>query len=156
MTPASLRFALFLAQVLVALAVAACASGSVVNHAFSFDANGESPEVEVLDFLYGDSKLSMTRNPEYLRKQGKSLQGAGIYGEMLPGDFLYVKWRIRGTGHVYEDKVDLRHRLPADITNHRIHFIIKGPQLYVYLVTPEPRPKDVPPNGPRTYQYLKT
>jgi len=75
---------------------------------------------------------------------------------MLRGDFLYVKWRIKSTGQVYEDTVDLRRRLPADITDHRIHFIVKGPQLYVYLITPERRPPDMPPNGPRPYQYLKT
>jgi hypothetical protein len=98
----------------------------------------------------------MAKNPDYLLKEGRSLQGAGIRGEMRRGDFLYVKWRIKSTGQVYEDIVDLRHRLPADITNHRIHFIIKGPQLYVYLITPERRPPDVLPNGPRPYQYLRT
>jgi hypothetical protein len=153
---ASRWFAPFIAQLLTAILVAACTSGSLVNHAFSFDAGQESPEAEVMDYRYGDSKQPTARNPEYLLRQGKSLQGAGIQGEMLRGDFLYVKWRIKDTGQVYEENVDLRHRLPADIRDHRIHFIIKGPQLYVYLVTPERRPKDAQPNGPRPYQYLKT
>lgn len=56
---------------------------------------------------------------------------------MLRGDFLYVKWRLKQTGEVYEDTVDLKSRLPADITDHRIHFVIRGPQLYVYLISPE-------------------
>ena len=155
MRPASLKFARLLVQV-GAILLAACASNSLVDHAFSFNAPRESPDVEVLDYRYGDSKQPTARNPESLLKQGRSLQSAGIHGEMLRGDFLYVKWRLRDTGQVYEDEVDLRHRLPADITNHRIHFLIKGPQLYVYLISPERRPADVPPNGPRTYQYLKT
>jgi len=56
---------------------------------------------------------------------------------MLPGDSLYVKWRIKSTSEVYDDTVDLKSRLPEDIANNRIHFIIKGSQLYVYLITPE-------------------
>lgn len=75
---------------------------------------------------------------------------------MLRGDFLYVKWRNERTGQVYEDTVDLRQRLPADIAKHRIHFIIKGPQLYVYLISPEPRPPNMPVNGPRMYRNLKS
>jgi len=127
-----------------------------VDHSFSFDAITDSPDAELLDYRYGDSKQRPTRNPEYLRQEGRSIQRGGISGEMLRGDFLYVKWRIKSTGQVYEDTVDLRRRLPADITDHRIHFIVKGPQLYVYLITPERRPPDMPPNGPRPYQYLKT
>jgi hypothetical protein len=75
---------------------------------------------------------------------------------MLRGDFLYVKWRIDSTGQVYEDTVDLKSRLPRDITNHEIYFIVKGTQLVVYLITPERRLPDMEPNGPRKTQYLKT
>ena len=77
---------------------------------------------------------------------------------MLRGDFLYVKWRIKSTGMVYEDTVDLRNRLPADIKDHRVTFIIRGPQLYVYLIPPEgrKRAKGKPPNGPRMYEDLDT
>jgi hypothetical protein len=156
MTSRSVRFGGLVAALVTAILLAACTSGSLVNHAFSFDASRESPGVEVMDYRYGDSKQPTARNPDYLLKQGKSLQGTGIQGEMLRGDFLYVKWRIKETGQVCEENVDLRNRLPADIRDHRIHFIIKGQQLYVYLVTPERRPKDVRPNGPQPYQYLKT
>ena len=77
---------------------------------------------------------------------------------MLRGDFLYVKWRIKSTGMVYEDTVDLRNRLPADIKDHRVTFIIRGPHLYVYLIPPEgrKRAKGKPPNGPRMYEDLDT
>jgi hypothetical protein len=141
----------------IANTLLACASASKnVDHAFGFDAISDSPDVYVIDYRYGDSKQPMARNPEYLLKEGRSLQGASINGEMRRGDSLYVKWRIKSTGQVYEDTVDLRRRLPADITAHRIYFIIKGSQLYVYLITPERRSPGTPPNGPRPYQYLET
>jgi hypothetical protein len=55
-----------------------------------------------------------------------------------------------------EETVDLRYRLPRDITDHRVYFIVRGPQLYVYLISPERRPPDMPGNGPRVYSHLKT
>ncbi len=58
-------------------------------------------------------------------------------GMMPRGEYLYVKWRVKATGEVYEDKVDLTHRLPADMTNYGLHFAIFGSQLYVYLFPPE-------------------
>ncbi len=75
---------------------------------------------------------------------------------MLRGGFLYVKWRILSTGQVYENNIDLRERLPADIKDHRVTFLIRGPQLYVYLITHDRRPPDIVPNGPQRYQHLKT
>jgi hypothetical protein len=138
-------------------AFSACSFGpAVVDHAFSFDAISDSSDVYVLDYRYGDSKLPMVRNPEHLLKEGRSLQSANIIGPMKQGDSLYVKWRIKSTGQIYEDTVDLRSRLPADITDHKIYFIIQGPQLYVYLISPERRPPDVPRNGPRAFSHLRT
>lgn len=91
----------------------------------------------MLDYQYGTSKLPTASNPEYLRTEGRSLQGTNIHGPMLRGDFLYVRWRIRSTGQIYQDRVDLRRRLPMDLTGYQIHFVINGPQLFVYLISPE-------------------
>lgn len=137
--------------------IAACASGpEVVDHAFSFDTRVDNQnDVEVLDYRYGDSKLPVRAAEENV-KAGKQFMVAGVHGPMLRGSFLYVKWRIKTTGQVYEDTVDLRNRLPADITDCRIHFLVRGPQLYVYLITPKKRAKDEPPNGPEMYDYKKT
>ena len=60
------------------------------------------------------------------------------------------------TGLVHEDTVDLRSRLPESIKDHRIYFIVKDTQLFVYLITPERRAPEMPPNGPRPTQHLKT
>ncbi len=77
---------------------------------------------------------------------------------MLRGDDLYVKWRDKPSGTVFEKTVDLRSRLPADIHDHRIVFVIGGPrnsELFVYLVSPERRPPEMAANGPRIYSYRK-
>lgn len=131
----------------------ACASG-LVNHAFSFDVIADSPGIQVLDYRYGDSSISATR-ADTSRPWPNGYGGTNVNGDMLRGDTLYVKWRIKSSGKVYEDTVDLKSLLPRDISKHRIHFIVKGDQLFVYLITPERRPPEMPPNGPREYQYLK-
>jgi hypothetical protein len=134
----------------------ACANSQVVDHGFSFNAVRDSPDVYVLDYRYGDSKQPSARNPADLQAKGQSLQATGIHGPMLRGDYLYVKWRVKSTNYVYEENVDLRTRLPRDLENHRIYFIVRGPQLYIYLIPPESRkrPAGVAPNGPRMYSDL--
>lgn len=134
-----------------------CASGpSVVDHAFGFDTRWDSPGVEVLDYRYGSSQLSGVHTPDWMLKDGKSPQMANTNGPMRVGDSLYVKWRIKSTGEIFQDTVDLQHLLPNDIKGHRIYFIVKGSQLYVYLISPERRPQNIPPNGPHGYDHLKT
>jgi hypothetical protein len=116
----------------------ACASGPrVVDHAFEFSASSDSPGMEVLDFRYGDSKMPGTRASLDKLRNGRPTGGTGINGPMPLGDSLYVKWRIKSTGAVYEDTVDLKSRLPEDITGQRIYFIVSGPQLHVYLIGSE-------------------
>jgi hypothetical protein len=137
-----LAFALF-------VALAACASGpKEVNHAFSFDTWIDSPNDQVLNYRYSSDY------PEDWQLRDGIGQQRNVNGWMPRGDTLYVKWRIKATGAVYEDTVDLGARLPRDITGHRIHFVVKGPQLYVYLVSPKKRtPSD--PQGPlRMYSDL--
>jgi hypothetical protein len=108
----------------------------------------------VLDYRYGDSRQPLVRNPDYLLKEGRSLQGANVSGEMLRGDFLYVKWRIKTSGQVYEDTVDLRQRLPMDIDHHRIYFIVLA--ALRFLIPPEgaKRPEGKAAIGPSKYADL--
>lgn len=116
-----------------------CAAKDIVNHTFEFDAGWESPDIEVLNYQYGNSKLIGVRPPKWVLKD--TPQGAtGVTGPMLRGEFLYVKWRIKETGEVLEDRVDLKERLPRNIEGCRIHFIVRGRQLYVYLISPKPNP----------------
>ena len=103
----------------------------VEDHSFEFDARLDSQDVD------GGSKHPGASPPEYMLKSGKVAQQASISGKMLRGDDLYVKWRIRSTNEIFEDTVNLKDRLPSDINGHRIRFIVQGPQLYVYLISPE-------------------
>jgi len=140
-----------LAAIGLAFLVSACA-GNLVDHSFEFDARHDSPGVEILDHRYGESRFPGASNPEHMLKLGQPLQSAHMTGAMKRPDKLYVKWRVVSENKLYEDTVDLRKRLPRDITDHKVYFVVRGPQLYVYLVSPKPRAPNVPPNGPRLYQ----
>ena len=79
------------------------------------------------------------------------------------GDFLYVKWRDKASQQVFEDRVDLKSRLPSPkaMRGTDVYFLIDDNQLYVYLIpqqnaegTLNRRPANKPPNGPDGYDYL--
>lgn len=138
---------------LALISLAGCAANpNLVSHSFGFDTRKDAQDAVVLDYRYGDSRLPL-RPPEWAIKAGRTFTFENIHGPMLKGDFLYVKWRSMTTGRIHEDTVDLRHRLPAEITDHTIYFMIHGVQLYVYLISPQnvARTPDMPPSGPRTY-----
>ena len=133
----------------------ACASGpQVVDHGFEFDAIVDRPGIEVLDYAYGN-QYRMTRAEPHLVKEGRINQSTNIHGGFPRGDFLFVKWRLKASGDVVEDRVDLRNRLPADITRHTIRFTIKGVQLHIYLVTPNKRAAGSPAGPVRKYLDLE-
>jgi len=131
----------------------------MVYHSFEFDLRHESPGVDVLDYQYGDSKQIGTHmlSPANPNDLDQGVNQRGTTGFIPRGEFLYVKWRINSTGEIYEARVDLRNRLPVDITDHRITFFMKGPQLYVYLISPESdrRPKSWPKGPVRKFGSLK-
>ena len=71
---------------------------------------------------------------------------------MIIGEFLYVKWKINSTGEIFKDRVDLRNRLPKNLYDSTVYFVIKGPQLYVYLVTQKHSSPDEPSNEMKMYK----
>jgi hypothetical protein len=151
-----MKLRLIVAVSVILFGLSSCgANPRLVDHSFSFNAVWDSPNIEVLNYRYGDSKQPGARPPEWALQGGKVAQRTGISGPMLLGEDLYVKWKIKSTGEVFEDTVDLRKRLPDDIAQHHVYFIVKESQLYVYLISPERRPVELPPNGPRAYQHLK-
>ena len=129
----------------------------MVRHHFSFDTITDSPDAGVLDYQYGSSGQFGTHANKGKVQSGGVFAAWNTAGVMPRGEFLYVKWRLRQSGEIHEDKVDLQSRLPADITNHRIHFMVKGPQLYIYLISPETekRPAASPLGPLRMYGDLK-
>ncbi len=127
-----LRATLLLVLLLV---LAGCASGPrLVDHGFGFDAVADSPGVQVLDYRYGQAHAPGARMPQWVRDDAGVAGGTHTRGPMPVGESLYVRWRIRATGEILEDTVDLRGRLPADMAGREIYFVVDQRQLRVYLV----------------------
>lgn len=131
-------------------------------HSFSFDVRQDMPDVEVLDYQYSNSRHNGIRAEPEVVRMGLPINGQGIYGNLLRGDFLYVKWRVKKPGTLlpeyigtYEDRVDLKSRLPADITELEIHFVIRGSQLYVYLIWPGLKDASVPEGPIKLFRHQK-
>lgn len=138
------------------VALSSCALAQrLTDHAFRFDTRRDSPNIEVLDYRYGNSKQPGARPDADELKTGVIPQRTNIIGPMLRGDSLYVKWRIKSSGEVHEDTVDLTSRLPTNITDHRIYFVVKGAQLYIYLISPDRRAENEPPGPIRMFSHLK-
>lgn len=128
----------YLAMSMLGVALAACASKPrLADHSFEFDARTDSPDIELLSWRYGTSRHPGARScPDPRAVCTKVGQQAGISGAMRIGEDLYVKWRVKSSGDVFEDTVDLRDKLPRNIEDHTIRFIANQSQLYVYLITP--------------------
>lgn len=123
----------------LALVLVACATnGGSAFHSFRFDAFRDSRDVEILQYRYGDDGGFNTRSTAAEIQDGKAIMSSNVTGAMVVGSTLYVKWRIKSTGQVVEDTVDLKSRLPFSIANHELRFIIEGTQLYVYLISHQP------------------
>ncbi|MDO9437981.1 hypothetical protein [Hydrogenophaga sp.] len=153
----STRWCAIALLMLFALMISGCATGpKVVSHAFGFNTPQDSPQYEVLAYKYGDGKVVTTSSDSAIRQFGVSKQGTNVSGPMPLGDALTVKWRDKTSDKTYEDKVDLRPLLPRDMTKQRIHFVVDGAQLFVYLIDPVPRPKDWPVVGPKKFRNEKS
>jgi len=147
----ALLFRVWLA-ILISLTLAGCAGMPSAGpkfafHSFSFNGREYSDKwaatVDLLEYSYGDQYRMVRDKVEPTRERlGPS---SGVSGAMPVGDFLYVRWRIKATGEVVDDRVDLRPLLPKDMTDHDLIFVIDGRQLYVYLVTPIPKHEGDPP-----------
>lgn len=140
----------------------ACSEDRIVFHGFSYNPAVDSPDIELLDCLYGETLGTHTAHEVQTgqARQGECFNGAG---KILLGDSLYVKWRDKNTQKVYEDRVDLRSRLPSPKEMHKqdIYFLIDNNQLYVYLIPDSDwdtkrnhRPAGKPANGPDGREYL--
>lgn len=125
------------------LSLSACATGGprMMNHTFSFNtvtdsSDGRHPEAEVIDYQYGTNGISGTSANKEKVALGKPFYGMNTGGLMPRGEFLYVKWRILASGEVFEDRVDLTTRLPKEMEGLKLHFVVRGSQLYTFLIYP--------------------
>lgn len=145
----SLSINLIMAMLCVAL-IACTSNPKLAHHSFGFDARTDSPDTEILNWRYGDSRVHGTRPETYMLRAGRVPQQIGTYGEMKVGKDLYVKWRLKSTNEIFEQTVELRDKLPSSIEDHTIRFIANQTQLYVYLITPMRKiPNPCPPDGKR-------
>lgn len=98
----------WMAFLIVHLALLPYATGETwVNHSFSFNTINDSPDAEVLDYQYGGSGQFGTHANKERVQLGQVFPQWNTSGAMPRGEFLYVKWRLKRSGEVYEDKVDL-------------------------------------------------
>ncbi len=132
----------------------ACANGGVF-HGFGFNMREDNQDADVLNYRYGTARRSIAPE-EFELKKGRPFYSQSMGGEMPRPDFLYVKWKSSSTGQIFEDNVDLRTRLPKNFEGQWVYFMIHGPQLYVYLISNDPRPDSWEPIGPSTAQGKKT
>jgi hypothetical protein len=105
----------------------------------------------VLDYRYGTSSHWIGHTQDEF-KDGRVFwwESSGAQFSRSP-EFLYVKWRNLTTKEVFQENVDLRNRLPSDLSNKVVSFLIKKDRLYVYVISWDPRPPNTPPNGPKEY-----
>ncbi len=149
---------------LMTTSLAASADDRSVFHSFGHSLDVDSPGVGLLACRYGDNLGFATA--QQLDQLGFSVDDyvcSDLAGNMRPEDFLQVKWRDRATQQVYEERVDLKRRLPSPnkMRGTKVYFLIDENQLYVYLIpqqnadaTLNRRPKNKPPNGPSRYAFL--
>ncbi|MFP8780548.1 hypothetical protein [Hydrogenophaga sp. RWCD_12] len=147
-------FTRWLALAGLLLAMAGCATGQsakLVNHSFNFDGwkDGWQKTAQLIEYSYGDQDASVRRKaPEgdFLGYQ------SDVTGPMPVGEFLNVRWRMKATGDVVEQRVDLRGRLPANMANHALTFVIEDRQLYVFVVTPRELPTGAERSPAKTWR----
>jgi len=120
-----------------------------VFHSFNFHGwkdgwySGPQSIVQLQEYSYGD-QYRMVRDKV---KAGDEFlpPTTSVSGPMPIGEFLYVRWRLKDSGEMIENRVDLRDRLPWDMRNKEVTFVIDGKQLYVYLVTDQGKEYGTPP-----------
>ena len=148
-----------LAVLVLLLPLTACAMGGprMYHIKLSFDFFSSNPDMEVLDFQFGNTEGTMTRMANSYKMQDRGTQRFNA-GEYIPKpEFVYVKWRNMETGQAFEERADLKGRLPDGLDDYEITFFVKGPQLYVYLISPhyDRRPADWPKGPLKKSSYLK-
>ena len=149
-------FVLLFALLLTACASQQPTSPKLADHTFEFDARVDSKDSEVLAFKYGEGGTPQRQSP-FWKDQTDARQATGTSGVMPVGDTLYVKWRTRSTDEVFEDLVNLKALLPADMNRQRIYFVVQGKQLYVYLSNlTKQKPLGEPVVGPFRVQLYPT
>lgn len=99
-------------------------------------------DTEVMDYHFSFGRNTSDGSTRKERAQ-VAMTTTDEIGPLPRGQGLYVRWKVKSTGKVYEDAVNLEPLLPSTDQNDRtyipegftISFKVKGPKLYVYLHT---------------------
>lgn len=133
------------AALLAGLVSCASSGGTLYFQSFEFDTTADArrygqPDVEVLDYAYGESHRAGTVPSKSARElaalHGRGYPSGSVAGFLPRAEFLSVKWRDKATGETHEDRVDLRDRLPREMTNYQVRFVAEGARLHVYAFPP--------------------
>ena len=117
---------LLILLILLTVSFTGCTSG-LINHGFQFNAKWESPDIEILGYRYGNSNYNRALATEYPYSERKIPQSSTFIGSMNRGDDLYVKWKIKSTGVIYEDTVDLKKLMPLHIEKQEPNPLLHSP-----------------------------
>ncbi len=151
------RWDRLIGQAVVAGALTAGLSGCATRptyeiHGFSFHTIVEEQNAFVLDYRYGKQGSENAGASANHDRPGHPISQHGQFGPMVRGEELYVKWQDRETGQLFEQRVDLRGKLPANLYNCEVTFRVYGDKIFVYVVTPQPRDPLSAPVGPIRYR----
>jgi len=113
------------------------------------DSRTDDQNAYFLDYRYFHGSTILVEAPDYQVSRGDELVGTSIYGPMAIGTSLYAKWIDKSSGKIYEDTANLVGKLKGDINGKRIYFMIRGSQMYVYLISHETRSEGTSLIGPK-------
>lgn len=147
----SIFFRVSALSILCTFAACSTSGARVVEHGFGFDVRRANPSIEILDYRYGASNFPV-RAPDWAVKEGKKFNFNNVYGAMKVADFLYVKWRVENSPKIFEESVDLKSRIPADLKGQIVYLDINGSELSVYLISRKLRSAEDEKVGPEMYQ----
>ena len=102
----------------------ACAMGGprVYILELSFDFFYTNPDMEVLDYEFGDSGQTMTQMAGFMKRGGHARQRLSAGAYIPKPEYVYAKWRNMQTGEVFEERANLKGRLPDGIDDYEITF----------------------------------
>lgn len=121
-------------------------------HTFESSDRSESPNIEVLDYQYGNSRPAASEYESVGVLQKDRRNGVGNRtGVIKRGEFFYIKWKNIISNVVFERRIDLKEKLPIDIYDHTISYSIRDDKLTIYLVTLKDKPANVMQNVPNRY-----
>lgn len=142
---------------LIAINITGCAAFEKpeMPSSFSFHMDWDNQHAGVINYALRGKKLDssgqevLIDGPSTYNKAAEFHGGDSMTYQYVRPTSLYVKWKDDLTGNVYEDTVDLTKTLPNNLSGTNLYFIIRGPQLYVYLKLNELYREGTPKVGTR-------